>query len=99
MMGVRDVFGQGVEFCRADGTDGGRERSRGGRGDGGEGRGMGGVTGGCFEGGETGGEGYMKERGGGEGEELVMGLHEEVGQVGPAGLAVEVLHDVSLRQI
>lgn len=54
---------------------------------------MGAVAGGRFEGGETGGECDVQERDGGETEERVVGLHEEVGEVLPAGWAVEVLGD------
>jgi len=34
----------------------------------------------------------VEEGDGGEGEELVVGLHEEVGEHGPAGGGVEFLH-------
>lgn len=36
----------------------------------------------------------MEEGNGGEGEKCVVGLHEEVGQGGPAGLAIEFLEAV-----
>ena len=54
-----------------------------------------GVAGGSFECGEPGGEGDVEEGDGWEGEELVVGLHEEVGEHGPAGGGVELLHDIS----
>lgn len=43
-----------------------------------------GVAGWGFEGGEAGGEGDVQEGCGGEGEEGVVGLEEEVGEVGVA---------------
>ncbi len=49
------------------------------------------MAGGGFEGRETGGEGDVEEGDGGEGEEAIVGLGEEFGDVVPAGLAVDVL--------
>lgn len=49
------------------------------------------MAGGCFEGGETGREGDVEERDGGEGEECVVRLGEEFREGVPAGAAVEFL--------
>jgi hypothetical protein len=74
---IRNVSSQVVELSGADRTYGGSEGGRGGGGDGGMVLGCG-VAGGSLECGEPGGEGDVEEGDGGEGEELVVGLHEEV---------------------
>lgn len=87
MVRVGDVAGQLVQLGRADRADfgGGGVRVGGGGG-------VAGVACGCFEGGETGGEGGMEEGPGGEGDQGVVGGGEEGGEVVVPGWRVHFLN-------
>lgn len=83
-MRVRYISRKLVKFGAADGTNRGTSQSIGLQG-------MDGVTGGCFEGGETGGEGDVQKRLGGQGEEGMVRLEKEGGKMGIAGGGIETL--------